>query len=195
MKLIYQGGEAKIYKEGKTIVKERVRKGYRHPMLDESIRKKRTKKEARIMEKLYGVVDIPKIITIEKYKIVMEYIPGKKLSNIACKKPWVMELLGKSIGTIHNHNISHGDLTTSNAILWNKKVWLIDFGLSNFTTKIEDYAVDLHILKEAIESKHYGCERELWRNFLKGYKVMKKYKIVLERLKKIEKRGRYKSKR
>ena len=35
------------------------------------------------------------------------------------------------------------------------EISFIDFGLSFFSTKVEDKAVDLHLLKRALDSKHF----------------------------------------
>ena len=78
-------------------------------------------------------------------------------------------------------------------ILKEKEVYFIDFGLGFQSHKIEDKAVDLHLLKQALEAKHFQNHEALFKNFLKGYK--KDYedsKKIIERLKIVEKRGRYK---
>ena len=99
-----------------------------------------------------------------------------------------MEKLGEQTAKLHDAGIIHGDLTTSNAILRNSDIFVIDFGLSFFSHKIEDKAVDLHLIKQALEAKHYQNWEKLFSAFLKGYKN----KEVIERLKKVEARGRYK---
>ena len=70
------------------------------------------------------------------------------------------------------------------------KLYFIDFGLGFFSTKAEDKAVDLHLLKQALESKHYKNFEKLYKTILKNYK----HKDVLKRLEKVELRGRYKGK-
>ena len=45
--------------------------------------------------------------------------------------------------------------TPTNDMIYDKKIYLIDFGLSLYSNKPEDKAVDLHLLKQALESKHY----------------------------------------
>ena len=51
MKLIAQGAEAKLYKEGDILIKDRIKKSYRIEELDKPIRKRRSKKEAKILKK------------------------------------------------------------------------------------------------------------------------------------------------
>jgi len=49
MHIIKRGAEAVIYDVGDAVLKYRVKKGYRIREIDESQRRKRTKREARIM--------------------------------------------------------------------------------------------------------------------------------------------------
>ncbi|MCL5018601.1 MAG: Kae1-associated serine/threonine protein kinase, partial [Candidatus Pacearchaeota archaeon] len=70
--------------------------------------------------------------------------------------------------------------------------YLIEFGLGFFSRKAEDKAVDLHLLKQALEAKHFKNWKELFEEVKKGYKDSKESQKVLERLLAVEKRGRYK---
>src|SRR4030042_1468937 len=72
------------------------------------------------------------------------------------------------------------------------KIFLIDFGLGYISKKIEDKAVDLHLLKQALEARHFKNWEILFKEVLKGYEDYKESNKVLERLKAVEKRGRYK---
>ena len=47
-----QGAEAVLYSDYQTVEKDRFEKKYRHPELDRRLRKFRTKREAKILEKL-----------------------------------------------------------------------------------------------------------------------------------------------
>ena len=71
------------------------------------------------------------------------------------KQKQIMGLIGESVARIHQKDIIHGDLTTSNMIFKNEKVFFIDFGLGYISRKIEDKAVDIHLLKQALEAKHF----------------------------------------
>jgi len=77
-------------------------------------------------------------------------------------------------------------------ILKQNKIYFIDFGLGFISSKYEDKAVDLHLLKQAFEAKHFKKWEILLKEVFKGYKISKDAKIILERIKAIEKRGRYK---
>jgi TP53 regulating kinase-like protein len=202
-KTIAQGAEAKIHLTENKIVKERIVKGYRLPLLDEQIRKSRTKKEAKLLIKAKEVgVNIPAVLNADKkgipkdkYNLEIEFIDGDKLSEKLNsykeeKQFEVMKNLGHQVAILHKHDIIHGDLTTSNAILLDDKIYIIDFGLGFISKRLEDKAVDLHLIKQALEAKHWQNHKELFRNFLEGYK-WEKAKSVCEQLKKVESRGRY----
>lgn len=197
MKLLSQGAEAKIYLTKNTILKSRTPKSYRHPTLDKKIRTRRTKSEAKILTKAKSAkANVPTLIHTEKFNLTIEYIKGDKLSQTLNSYPIkkqlsIMQKLGRQIAKLHKHNIIHSDLTTSNTILSNSKIFLIDFGLSYISTKIEDKAVDLHLLNQALQAKHYQNAKRLFIAFRQGYKHQDSKKI-LERLNIVEQRGRYK---
>jgi len=195
-KIIQQGAEAVISLEKGKIHKQRIKKNYRIEEIDNRLRKKRTRREAKLLEKLKNLVPVPELIRVneEKKEIIMKYIKGKKLSLHLDKlknKKEIIKQVGKQIAALHDNNIIHGDLTTSNMILSDNKIFFIDFGLSFYSTRIEDKAVDLHLLKQALEAKHYKYYKQLFKEMLKSYNPVKKTQI-LNQLKKVESRGRYK---
>jgi len=96
---------------------------------------------------------------------------------------------------LHNEGIIHGDLTTSNMMVSEGEVFLIDFGLSFFSDKVEDKAVDLHLLRQAIESKHHTVYETAFAEVLKSYEEnCENSKEVLKRFEIVESRGRNKAK-
>ena len=203
-KLIAQGAEAKLFLNENIVSKQRIEKSYRHPALDNQIRRQRTKREARILTKALALkANVPKVLNTnkkgessDKFNLEIEFIDGEKLAEFLNdypegKQKEVMKKLGEETATLHENNIIHGDLTTSNTILRNSKVYIIDFGLGFISAKIEDKAVDLHLIKQALEAKHWKNWEDLFKEFLEGYKH-KEAKEIIERLKVVEKRGRYK---
>ena len=199
MKFIAQGAESKLFLSKYRIIKDRFRKTYRIKEIDDRLRKSRTKREAKILDKLKKTgFPIPRLIkTNETDTLEIQYIKGKLLRNILDNDNCIS--LGKEIGgkvaILHTNNIIHGDLTTSNMIL-NKEIYFIDFGLGFFSEKIEDKAVDLHLLKESLESKHSEIWEKSYKAALEGYtKKAADGEDVLERVKLVEKRGRYKGKK
>ncbi len=199
LQIIQQGAEALILKNKKKVIKKRIKKSYRIPEIDEKIRKLRTRSEGKLLAKASRIITIPSIKkTDEKTKeIVMDFVDGKKLSDHLdkfsfTKQKNICEQIGKSIAKLHNKDIIHGDLTTSNMILSDNKIYFIDFGLGFISHKFEDKAVDLHLLRQALEAKHFKHWEELFEKVIGGYRDYKDSKKVLERLKAVEKRGRYK---
>jgi Kae1-associated kinase Bud32 len=202
MKVIGRGAEAVLYLDKGKVVKERVRKGYRHPDIDSRIRKLCTRRENKLLVSASSFIDVPKVFDFSdsEMRIVMEFVKGDTLRDVLDSFPRqrrvkVCENLGRSIALLHDNNIIHGDLTTSNFILNNNRIYFIDFGLGFFSAKVEDKAVDLHLLRQALESKHYMHFEECFDAVVSGYrKTSLQGKAVLDRFVAVEKRGRYKRK-
>jgi Kae1-associated kinase Bud32 len=197
--IIQQGAEAIILKEGNEVIKRRIKKSYRIAELDDKIRKLRTRSESKLLEKASKTISIPTITKTDdkKMEIHMEFIDGKKLSEELNSFPQKKQKeiclqIGKSIAKLHDKDIIHGDLTTSNIILKEEKTYFIDFGLGFNSHRIEDKAVDLHLIKQALEAKHFQNWETLFFSIKKGYENSKDFKKVMEQLEKVEKRGRYK---
>ena len=198
MKIIKQGAEAIIKLSKNKIIKERIKKNYRIKEIDEKLRKFRTKRESNILKKAV-FVNVPKVYnTNEKDMIIeMEYIKGILLKDFLNKNNLneilkISNMLGNNIAQLHDHEIIHGDLTTTNLILKDDKVYFIDFGLAFISHKSEDKAVDLYLLKQALTSSFPQISEQMFNIILQSYHIHKKHHEVLERLKKVEKRGRYK---
>ena len=143
-----------------------------------------------------GAAYLPKNAENEK-EIAMEFINGKRISECLNSFSKIRQLkicgqIGREVAKLHDLNIIHGDLTTSNMILKKSEIYFIDFGLGFISHKPEDKAVDLHLLREALEAKHFENWELLINEVFENYKKSKDSKIVFERLKKVEKRGRYK---
>jgi TP53 regulating kinase-like protein len=196
--LIKKGAEANIYITQwygkKAIVKIRVAKPYRHTFLDTQIRRRRSVNEAHMLSvaKMAGV-PCPFVYFIDpvRCEIVMEFIAGQNAKEIMNADLSLQ--IGKYTGLLHLKNIVHGDLTTSNFIV-SKKLVLLDFGLSFYSHRIEDKAVDVRLIKEVFSSAHYLIYSSLFENFLTGYfEIMddKPAKKILEKVSDIERRGRY----
>ena len=195
-KLIAQGAEAKLYVSGSKLIKERIKKSYRLEVLDNRIRKLRTRREAKLLSR--ANVNVPRLLKIDEENSIleMEFIKGDLLKDgldsLELKKSLeVCKHIGEEVSKLHEQDIIHGDLTTSNMILKDNKVYFIDFGLGFISQKAEDKAVDIHLLKQALESKHYKKFEEYYSVILKNYKN----KEVIKRLEKVEARGRYKIKK
>jgi len=204
MKMIKQGAEAKLFLsklDGEdVIIKDRIEKKYRIKQIDDKIRRARTSLEYSLLSQARRAgVPTPKILEIDKKKnkIIMEYVDGERIKELLnqSNKKTIEKIsleIGRLIGKLHSNGIIHGDLTTSNMILKNEKIYFIDFGLGFFSKKIEDQGTDMRLLHEALKSTHFKIIDICWKNIIKGYK--KEYSNsskVLKKMEEIQKRGRY----
>ena len=186
----FQGAEATV-KIDEKVTKERKEKKYRHPQIDEKIRTERTKQETRILEKArQNGVKVPEIKETSETTFEMEKIKGNQLKKKVEDDPELIKQLAEQVTRLHSADIIHGDLTTSNAIYTGEKVYLIDFGLAFHSERVEDKAVDLHLLKQIFKTSHANIGN-LWQIFEQRYCEEGSEK-VLEKLPEIEERARYK---
>ena len=195
--LIKRGAEADIYivewNSKKAVSKVRSPKSYRHPDLDAAIRKYRTIHEASFMSaaKSAGVMT-PFVYFVDpvKAEIIMEFIEGQNVRDALT--PNICYKIGRCAALLHASNIIHGDLTTSNFVM-NKRLVLLDFGLSYYSERTEDMATDIRLIKEVFTSAHIAV-RKAFPCFVEGYASVvgtKKIDKTLENVRKIEQRGRY----
>ncbi|MBU5558009.1 MAG: KEOPS complex kinase/ATPase Bud32 [Candidatus Aenigmatarchaeota archaeon] len=205
MEIVARGAEAVLKKDeldGETVlIKERIKKGYRIEQLDKQLRMERTVHESKLLgEARRAGVDTPKLLAIDEKgcKITMEWIEGQRLKEMLNSETNnekignIAELVGNSVGRLHAAGITHGDLTTSNMIISNGKIYFIDFGLGFFSSKAEDHGTDLAVFKEAVKATHFKHLNLVWDRFIKGYKQTNaQADAVLKALADIEKRGRY----
>lgn len=211
MELFKQGAEAKIFKtlfEGKkAILKSRVPKAYRCKTLDEMLRTTRTTRETSLLQKARSLgINTPTIYDINKKKkeITMELVEGQRLKDALEKKNiQLCKKAGETIAKMHEANIVHGDLTTSNIIVKEKdrgqkaglpkekELYFIDFGLGKSTAKHEDKAVDLLVFKKTFEATHIELMPRGWELIIEGYLAKGGKKEVLKQMQKVEERVRY----
>lgn len=186
---IYLGGEAEVRIYPDRVEKVRRVKRYRIPELDESIRRRRTKMEARIISAARKAgVPTPIILDVEGDRIIMERIRGEPVKNVM--NPEVAREVGRMVARLHAANIIHGDITPMNMILSDGRVFFVDFGLAFFDQKIEPKGVDLHVFFESLKA-YYEDWEELKEAFIDGYKEYDEAEDVLMRAEEIEARGRY----
>ena len=202
--IIYKGAEAEIclseYMGKKVIQKERITKSYRIKEIDSYLISYRTKEEAKLISEARShSVSVPILydIDLEEGIITMEYLQGKRIKDILNnlkekERKHICNKIGESIAKLHNHDLIHGDITTSNMILLDDRIHFIDFGLGSKTSEIEAKGVDLHVLMEAFESTHSKYPK-CFEYVLEGYK--KEYRgdtnLVTKKIEDIVKRGRY----
>lgn len=109
------------------------------------------------------------------------------------------ERVGQILAKMHDEDVIHGDLTTSNMLLrrgpedGESELVLIDFGLSCISALPEDKGVDLYVLEKAFLSTHPNTE-ELFEKLLKSYAASsKKSAAVIKKLDEVRLRGRKRS--
>ena len=199
MEILAKGAEAIIYLEGGKLVKERISKKYRVPELDLRLRKIRTQREAKLLENaLKAGVAVPRVYRTDmrSYKIYMEHITGQPLKDVLesadehslkdiCTK------IGSALSTLHDANIVHNDLTSSNMIYSDGRVYYIDFGLGGTSTRIEDKAMDLVVFKRSLQVAHSRRFRTIWACLMDAYKGTKQLSEIMARVDAIERRARY----
>jgi TP53 regulating kinase-like protein len=203
MKLIKKGAEADIYlttwNDQISILKIRKKKDYRNSSLDTQIRTLRTIREAKMISAVKSLgITTPLVYFVDEKKcgIYLQFIKGNLVRDLRpgkiirkCKE------IGSIVGILHKNGVMHGDLTTSNFIMANRGgLVILDFGLSQKTTNIDDYAIDLRLFKEVLNSAHAQIFDEAWGSFIQGYKkILGKNFIdkILTQVLVIEKRGRY----
>jgi len=199
--ILNKGAEATISKgiffDFPVIIKTRNEKKYRNSKIDLRLRKERSIQEARILLYLSEQdFNTPKVYDFDKsnFTLIMEFIDGKTLKHCFedIKSEVIFKELGIQIAKLHNLNIIHGDLSTSNIIIKSNNTYLIDFGLSYFSTNIEDKATDILVLKHILQSSHPIYFEKSFNYFMSSYKKYASDNII-NRMSIIENRVRYKS--
>ena len=197
MRLLFKGAESNIYLtkwyNKKAISKIRIPKIYRQRMLDDDLRKRRTISESRMitLAKEFGL-RTPYIYFVDplRAEIVMEFISGIRASNVLTSS--ICFDIGKFVSTLHLFNIIHVDVTPSNFIV-NRKITMIDMGLSFYSTRKEDKAMDIRLFKEILKSTYHSSYSEFFETFLDGYRSInsKELEKILKRVDEIDTRKRY----
>jgi Kae1-associated kinase Bud32 len=199
------GAEAFLYIENwhgfEVIKKVRLPKSYRIQDIDVELRTSRTITESKLLAAAKNSgVETPTIfeIDLDETSIIMERIDGiltkewLKSCDDFEKQKNLVKLIGKDVGTLHSNEIIHGDLTTSNIIKKDEKIFFIDFGLGKFSQAIEDKAVDILLMKKCFTSTHTKHEKEFFFAFQEGYlSNMKQAVSVFRRAAKAEARARH----
>jgi len=193
-----EGAEAKVYPATvlgiEAVVKERIMKEYRNDLLDRAIREERTRKEARILAVASrNGIAVPSLLLVGRNRIAMTMVKGTLLSELLAVSPGrnrlngIFAQVGGIAARLHALGINHGDLTPANFIVDDDDiVWAIDFGLSGTDNSVEEFALDLLLMKRSVGKRDYGAFHD---SYAKESGEMGGR--VLLRLKEIETRGRY----
>lgn len=200
---IGMGAEAIIehtdFMDYEAVRKTRPRKMYRHPDLDRELRSSRTRNEVRIIrEARRSGVRTPVIYDVDASEgtIVMEFIKGARVKDEIDRgsesSERICREIGMSIAKMHNSDICHGDLTTSNMILTESgELCLLDFSLGSMKCGLEEKGVDIHLLERAFTSAHSGSAH-LFRIVMDSYLAnVEGAGSIAKRIEDIKKRARY----
>ena len=168
------------------------------------------KNQSKYISNLISGIQTPAIYFVdhEKSCIYMEYIENcitvrdfitnilktQRSNYMELLRPLV-ETIGTTLSKMHEKNIIHGDLTTSNMLLRNDPneldLVLIDFGLGYVENLAEDKGVDLYVLERAFLSTHPNTEK-LFEILIKSYANYNKNTTaeVISKLDEVRMRGR-----
>ncbi|XP_029990291.1 EKC/KEOPS complex subunit TP53RK [Sphaeramia orbicularis] len=216
--LMKQGAEARLYRTrflGKpTVVKQRFPKRYRHPVLDEKLTHRRTTQEVRsILRCRKAGISAPVVYFVDyaSHCIFLEdIVSSSTVRDYIASCPdqdqdldLLVQKVGRILARMHDEDVIHGDLTTSNMLLrlhpdgtkprHEPDLVLIDFGLSYISALPEDKGVDLYVLEKAFLSTHPNTEA-LFQTLLHSYTAASnKSNAVIKKLDEVRLRGRKRS--
>jgi TP53 regulating kinase-like protein len=205
-RLIYKGAEADIIRgrwQGlDSVFKVRRPLSYRLKVMDDAIRRQRTIHEADMIHCAKGAgVPSPFLFDVDVpgATLVMEFVDGERLKDIVDSAPKkairaTFEEFGRAVAKLHSAGIMHGDLTTANVVRRGGELVFIDFGLSLRTSRLEDHAVDLRLIKETLVGAHSSIAGVALDAFFQGYTRgvgSSRSRSALRQLQSIERRGRY----
>lgn len=210
--LRFQGAEARVffgtYGGKRAVKKERFEKKYRHPDLDQQLRKQRTRAEvkslSRVRDKCPRIAHlIPHVLFSDTSTIIMEeVVDGRMCVDVIREETAagrdtdkLFQAMGSMIGELHGAGIVHGDLTTCNLLVKGEEVLAIDFGLSSSSCSDEDRAVDLYVLERALQSSGVSDDRfsvllSAYTDILGQNSSEKVVQSVIKRLELVRSRGR-----
>jgi len=205
-RLLYRGAEADVvlgdWQGLEAVFKIRRPLTYRLQVLDETIRRQRTVHEAEMIHlaKQAGIASpILYDVDIQSSTLVMEFVRGVRVKDLVVslsgsQLDGAFFEFGQDVAKLHRFGIMHGDLTTANVISSNGQLVFIDFGLSVRTTRLEDHAVDLRLIKETLVGAHPDISARALGALNRGYASVAgatRSRAVLRQLRNIERRGRY----
>ena len=184
-----RGAEATVTMEDDRVVKRRHAKAYRHPDLDERLRRERTVAEARLTsEARRAGVPTPLVHDVDPDEgtLVLQRVGDEDLG--AALTDDRARAVGRSLARLHRAGIVHGDPTTRNVRVGDRS-FLIDFGLGFHSGHVEDHAMDLHVFEGSVAGTAAEPD-QLLRSFEAGYRSVGG-DDALSRLREVEGRGRY----
>jgi N6-L-threonylcarbamoyladenine synthase/protein kinase Bud32 len=177
-----------------TVRKRREPKAYRHPDLDDRLRRERVTMEARLTSEArrHGVpTPLVRDVDVADATLELQYVGEadlrERLADGAATD--AVRDLGRHLATLHGAELVHGDPTTRNVRVDGDRTYLIDFGLGYHSGHVEDHAMDLHVACQSLDGTAADPERSR-EALLDGYRAVGEDGVVGQ-LASIEGRGRY----
>ncbi|AZH24195.1 bifunctional N(6)-L-threonylcarbamoyladenine synthase/serine/threonine protein kinase [Haloplanus aerogenes] len=174
---------------GARVIKRRLPKAYRHPALDERLRRERTVAEARLTSdaRRQGVpTPVVRDVDVAEATITFDRVGDRDLG--AALTPDRARMVGAHLARLHRAGIVHGDPTVRNVRV-DDRCYLIDFGLGYHSGHVEDHAMDCHVFGGSVRGTAGDTDAVL-SAFEAGYAEAGD-EAVLDRLREVEGRGRY----
>jgi len=214
-----RGAEAvvEIDTEAGRVAKRRPAKSYRHPALDDRLRRERTVTEARLTSaarRLGVATPVVQELDLREWSIAFEYVGSADLRGLLGADTTrsdgtraadgdAVVAVAEDLAALHGAGVVHGDPTTRNVRVTLPtgsrsppkssdalgRTYLIDFGLGYHSDATEDHAMDLHVFAQSLAgtTEHADRLRERFEDAYAGAGDQ----AVLDRLREIEGRGRY----
>jgi len=194
-----QGAEATVEFVDGRVVKRRLPRTYRHPALDERLRRERTRQEARLTsEARRNGVPTPVVRDVDTTEatITFEFVGDCDLREALDAER--ARAVGRHLATLHDAGIVHGDPTTRNVRVTaadtdedTARTYLIDFGLGYASRDEEDHAVDLHVFGRSLAGTADDADGLRAAAETAYRETSERPDAVLGRLRSVEGRGRY----
>jgi N6-L-threonylcarbamoyladenine synthase/protein kinase Bud32 len=187
-----QGAEAVVTVGDERVTKRRLPKAYRHPALDERLRRERTVAEARLTSEArrHGVpTPVVRDVDVPEATLTFDRVGDRDLG--AALTPTRARVVGEHLATLHDAGIVHGDPTVRNVRLADDRTVLIDFGLGAHSGHVEDHAMDCHVFEGSVRGTAPEADADAaLAAFEEGY-AGRGETATLSRLRDVEGRGRY----
>jgi N6-L-threonylcarbamoyladenine synthase/protein kinase Bud32 len=179
-----------------------VPKSYRHERLDDRLRRDRTVLEARLTaEARRAGVPTPVVYDVDPVEatLTVEHVGDRELRALltetddeegATDRTDRLATVGTHLARLHAAGLVHGDPTPRNVRVAPERTYLVDFGLGHHSDDAEDYAMDLHVLEGCLVGTTADAEG-LIAALESGYREAGGEPAVIEGVRAIERRGRY----
>jgi N6-L-threonylcarbamoyladenine synthase/protein kinase Bud32 len=174
------------------VIKRRVPKGYRHPALDERLRRERTVAEARLTSEARrrGVPSpVVRDVDVAETTLTFDHVGDSDLA--AALTPARARTVGAHLATLHGAGIVHGDPTVRNVRVGADRLFLIDFGLGYHSGHVEDHAMDCHVFEGSVRGTAATDDATAALSAFEAGYLDAGDESVVSRLREIEGRGRY----